>query len=396
MRIKQNNIVKFFLVLALSVTLSLTCVGYGTSQNISGYSQEAEHLLAVWSDYIGVLDKMYASELWALDYVETYLESGSWTDLTKARTACIASARYLTELSMTVEDLSEEEYLALADEGIDTGYQKQDFSSLADSLKIAHMFIRDRLLESLECDVFYEDSMDILKEEVKVERETIFCMCRYDCYETNYLLLTLGDDTVSKEYWSDMQEKYPALSIGRSDWLDTEEELKAAVDKSLDEYEDAILMRSHLISLLNADLSEMEQIVANDDLDALVESAYIMSDLPELLPFPIWYSLETTKYLSMIVAEDGSVSYPESGDNLADENYGMYIQTEGVSEEDIDAYVEYAGNYAEYTWKEEDSAVWHIMMKDYHIKIELEDNMATILFHGEDITFAPVWYIQLQ
>lgn len=396
MRIKQNHIITYFLTLVLTVTLSLTYVGCGTSQNTSGYSQEAEHLLAVWSDYIGVLDKMYASELWALDYVETYLESGSWTDLTKARTACIASARYLKELSMTEEDLSEEEYMTLANAGIDTGYQKQNFSSLTDTLEDAHTFIRNRMLESLECDVFYEGSIDGLREEAKVQREAISCMCRYTCYETNYLLLSLGDNTVSEEYWSSMQEKYPALSIECDDWLDTEEELKVAADKSLDEYEDTILMRSRLLSMLNADLYEMKQIIENNDLDGLTKSAYIMSELPELLPMPIWYSTETTGYLSVILAEDGSVAYPESGDQLEDADYGMYIQAEGVSEEDIDAYMELAGNYAEYTWKEEDSAAWYIMMPDYNVKMEWEDNTATILFNGEDITFAPAWYIQLQ
>lgn len=218
---------------------------------------------------------------------------------------------------------------------IDAGYQSQAFSSLADTLEDAHRSIRDDLLESLECNVFDDSSIDILKEKVKVQRESISCMCRYDCYETNYLLLTLGDDTVSKEFWSSVQEKYPALSTGCDDWLDTEEELKAAADKSLDEYEDTILMQSRLISMLSADLYEMEQIIVNGNLEALTEPAYLMSGLPELLPLPSWYSPETTGYLSVILAEDGSVTYPESGDNLADANYGIYIQVEGVSEEDI-------------------------------------------------------------
>lgn len=392
----MKNIFKRNLILIMAAVLFLQFMGCGASKDTSGYSQEAEHLLAVWSDYIGVLDKMYASEQWALDYANTYLESCKWPDLTKARTACIASARYLTELSMTEEDLSEEEYLVLAEAGIDTGYQKESISSIADTLEGEHMFIRDRLLEGLECDVFYEGSIDILKEEVKVQREIISCMCRYTCYETNYLLLTLGDDTVSEEYWSSMKEKYPALSAGCADWLDSEEELGAEADKSLDEYEDTILKRSDLISMLSADLYEMKQIAQNHDLEALIASASIMFELPDLLPMPIWYSAETTGYLSVILEEDGSVSYPESGDELADVNYGMYIQVEDVSEEDIDTYLELAKNYAEYTWKEEDSATWYIMMPDYNVKIDWKDNMATMLFHGEDITFAPGWYIWLQ
>ena len=50
--------------------------------------------------------------------------------LAKARTACIASARYLSELSMTEDDLPEEEYLILAEMGIDTGYQSVEFASV--------------------------------------------------------------------------------------------------------------------------------------------------------------------------------------------------------------------------------------------------------------------------
>lgn len=92
--------------------------------------QAVQHLLTVWSDHLDILEKMYASELWALDYVEAYLESGDWKDLVRARTACIASARYLSELSMTEEDLSEEEYLVLAERGIDTGYQSVEFASV--------------------------------------------------------------------------------------------------------------------------------------------------------------------------------------------------------------------------------------------------------------------------
>ena len=424
MKNKRKYNFKNIMIFAVAAAFSIQLVGCSASQEQEtfGCRQEAEHLLAVWSDYIGALDKMYASELWAMDYADNYLESGNWADLTKARTACIASARYLTELSMTEEDLSEEEYLALANAGIDTGYQKADISSITDSLEEAHGFIRDRLLEGLECDVFYKGSIDILKEEVKVQRDCISCMCKYACYETNYLLVTLGDDVVPEDYWSSMQEKYPALSTGRAEWLDAEGELRLATDQCLDEYEDTILRQSDLISMMNADLYEMKQIVENNDLEALLASASTMSDLPELLPMPIWYDAEKTGYLSVILEEDGSVAYPESGDDLTDADYGMYIQVEDVSEEEIAAYMELAENYAQYTWKKEDGAVqnnvsrhysarmgigcnaqrhvrsmstWYIMMPDYNVKIEWEDNHATILFNGEDITFAPIWYIWL-
>lgn len=363
-----------------------------TSEN-NDVKNASEHLLVLWSDYLRVLDQMYASELWALDYVDAYLESGDWKELTKARTACIASARYLTELSMTEEDLSEEEYLTLAGAGIDTGYQTIEILSLADALEEAHLVIRKQLLQDLEGGIFYESSVETMKEQVALQREYIACMCRYTCNETNYLLLSLGDNVMSDAYWSSMQENYPALSIGCTDWIDTEAELKALEDAYLDEYEEIILKHSELLSGMNADLYRMKQIIQNGELEKLMESVYSMTNVPELLPIPEWYNPEYVGYLSFIAAEDGSVVYPESGDELPDANYGMYIQITDISEEEIEDYINTVKDTAQLAWKGENSSSWYIAMSEYQVKIDLEGDTATCLFSGEDITFAPIWYI---
>ena len=196
----------------------------------SDVEQAVQHLLTVWSDHLDVLENTYASELWALDYVEVYLESGDWKDLVKARTACIASARYLSELSMTEEDLSEEEYLILAEKGIDTGYQSAEFASVPVFAEEAHNIIRNQLLVGLEGDIYLENSIRALRERVSAERESISVLCQYICVETNYLLLTLGDDARSEPYWSAMKENYPALASGQAQWCADEKDLEAAAD----------------------------------------------------------------------------------------------------------------------------------------------------------------------
>ena len=162
----------------------------GMPSGDSDVEQAVQHLLTVWSDHLDVLENTYASELWALDYVEVYLESGDWKDLVKARTACIASARYLSELSMTEDDLSEEEYLILAEKGIDTGYQSAEFASVPFFAEEAHNIIRNQLLVGLEGDIYLENSIRALRERVSAERESISVLCQYICVETNYLLLT--------------------------------------------------------------------------------------------------------------------------------------------------------------------------------------------------------------
>lgn len=359
----------------------------------SDVEQAVQHLLTVWSDHLDVLENTYASELWALDYVEVYLESGDWKDLVKARTACIASARYLSELSMTEEDLSEEEYLILAEKGIDTGYQSAEFASVPVFVEEAHNIIRNQLLVGLEGDIYLENSIRALKERVSAERESISVLCQYICVETNYLLLTLGDDARSEPYWSAMKENYPALASGQAQWCADEKDLEAAADACMDQYEDIVSRQADFVSGAEAELFHMTQIVENEDLEALVASAHTMEHVPDLLPYPEWYDPHTTGYLSVVIGEDGSVAYPESGDSLGDGQYGVYMQAEGVTEEDIAKYIYTAKNYAFDVWSSEDGEAWYIRMPEYTVKMDCEGDTATIFFNGEDVTFAPVWYL---
>lgn len=354
--------------------------------------QVRQHLLTVWSDHLDVLEKMYASELWALDYVDAYLESGDWNDLVRARAACIASARYLSELSMTEEDLTEEEYLILADAGLDTSYQTVEFASVSVFVEEAHNVIRNQLLERLESDIYFEGTVESLKEQSSAERDSMAVMCQYVDLETNYLLLSLGDDTNAKTYWSSMRENYPVLSSEQAEWCAVASELEAAGEACMDQYEEIVMRQSEIVSRAEAQLYQMTQIVKNEDREALLASVRTMTSQPDLLPCPEWYDPQTTGYLSIITGEDGSVIYPESGDDLGDGQYGVYMQVENVAEEDIAAYMDTVISCAIDAWKSEDDGAWYIRMPDYNVQIECEDDTATILFHGEDVTFAPVWY----
>ncbi|MDE7000276.1 MAG: hypothetical protein K2P73_08260 [Lachnospiraceae bacterium] len=359
----------------------------------SDIEQAVQHLLTVWSDHLDILEKMYASELWALDYVEAYLESGDWKDLVRARTACIASARYLSELSMTEDDLSEEEYLVLAERGIDTGYQSVEFASVPVFVDEAHNVIRNQLLVGLECDIYLENAIEALRERISAEKDSISVMSQYICITTNYLLVTLGDDAVSEPYWSALREHYPVLASRQVQWSANESELEAAADACMDRYEDIVCRQADLVSGAEAELFHMTQIVEEENLEALAASAHSMVNVPDLLPYPEWYDPHTSGYLSVLIGEDGSVTYPESGDDLGDGQYGVYMQAEGVTEEQAAAYIDIARRYVLDAWKAEDSGSWYIRMPDYDVKIDCEGEMATIFFNGEDVTFAPVWYL---
>ncbi|MBT9779671.1 hypothetical protein GPL15_24660 [Clostridium sp. MCC353] len=354
-----------------------------------------KHLLDMWSDYLQLLDKIYASQLWAFDYVEHYVNSGDWNDLAKARTACIASAHYLSELAMTEEDLTEEEYLILADAGIDIAYQTDKAKSIQESQEEAHRLIREFILEYLETHIFYSRRVDLLNKQISINREYIQCMSEYECATVNYMLLSLEDERLAQDYWTAMPEKYPALCRGYRDWIGNEKDLMDAGDAYLDGLDAVILKQSDLTSGLEAELYTMNQIIENKDAEKLLSSAFIMKNTPELLPMPEWYDPQTAGYLSFVLNPDGSIRYPESGDVLEDEAYGMYIQITELAEEDIDWYIGVVKDLGQDAWRLEGENKWYIRMPDYNVQISLENGTAALIFNGQDVTFAPPWYLKL-
>lgn len=388
-----------WLALVTALVLFVTgCASAGEGDSVQEKSGEAEqapeHLLTVWSDYLQVLEKMYSSELWALDYVDTCLESGDWKDLEKARTACIAAAQYIDGLSMTEKDLDTEEYLALANAGVDTSYQSMEFTAVPNTLDIAAQTMGQRFLGDLEGNIFFKSTVDRLKETSSVQREMISYMTQYTCIMTNYLLVSLKDEEVSQNYWSSMQEAYPTLVTGALDWMDEEGDLEKATQECLDEYGKISLKYSNILASAEADLYNLEQIMKKNDKAALIASAQQMTNVPALLPIPSWYTPQSSEYQSFRTAKDGSAAVPAPGEKLPDEPYEVSVRNEGVNVEAVEAYVSSIEKYADSIKREPDSNTWYIAMPDYSIQLDWEEQVVTALFSGQDVTFAPEWYLE--
>lgn len=356
--------------------------------------EATEHLLTVWFDYLRVREEMYASELWALDYVDKYLRTGKWDDLSKARTACIASVRFLSDLSMEEEDLSDEEYAVLAKVGMDVSFQSEQLRSIETDLEDTHGFVRNRILESLEESIFFSSTVERLKKGIALERELCSCWFESECNTLNYLLLMVEDKEKAEDYWEDFLEKYPLLASERSEWNDNESELERQEGQCLDSIQEIVLGKAELEAAMQADLYELEQAIEKGDGIDWKKLSFAMSNTPVLLPMPEWYDSETAGYLSFTKDNEGNVVYPESGDKLTDDSYGVYIEIEGISGEKLNTYVDLVRNMVQGAQIMENKEGWSIMMPDYSVQISLEDDTATLIFSGQDVTFAPVWYFE--
>ena len=359
--------------------------------------QAVEHLLTVWSDYLRVYEEINASALWALQYIEVYLDSADWNDLMRARAACIACADDLEELAMTEQDLTEEEYAALEDAGIDTTYQPAEFESVSAYQSDLKDLIQKRLLEALIGDIYLESNIGILGKEASIDKDYINYTGQYCCLTTNYLLLTLKDEERAKAYWSEAQTKYPTLFADAYEWMDEQEILMQKTEAVFADYEEILLALSDTTADLTASLYEMQQIAESKDTEKLFEKAHKMTNVPALLPAPEWYTPEAASYRSFLIEEatetDMRLTFPKPGDELSDGTYGMQIEIENISAEEIAAYMASIEKLVQRTWKSEDSDTWNLIMPDYQVRIVRKGQATTILIAGQDEIFAPSWYI---
>lgn len=280
----------------------------------------------------------------------------------------------------------------MAKAGMDVSFQSEQLRTIENDLEESHTFVRNRLLESLEEDIFFSNSVERLKEDIALEREYLSYWLESECNTLNYLLLTMKDKEKAEEYWENFLEKYPTLARESLKWNDSKSEMEKQEDQCLDNIQEILIDRADLEAAMQADIYELEQIIEKGDGGTWKNISLAMNNMPVLLLTPEWYDSEAAGYLSFTKDEEGNVVYPESGDNLTDDFYGVYIEIEGVSEKEIDAYIELVRNITQEVKKIEGKE-WNIMMPDYSVQISLQDNIATLIFYGRDVTFAPAWYL---
>ena len=357
-------------------------------------SQAKEHLLTVWADYLSVMEAAYSSELWALDYVDRFAASGTWQDLSRARAACVTAAGAVAGLSMTEEDLTDGEYLILFQAGIDTEYQSMEFASAPDAAEDVRSEIRTQLLEDLESGIFTAGGMEILAEKAALYREGASLLCQYYCCATNYMLLSLKDPDRAEQFRSEMADRYPVLMASGYEWVEDEDAALSSADEILDSYQLNISARTSVLSGMSADLYDLEQLLEAGDPEAMAQAAAPISGHPHLLPAPGWYDPMTAGYLAVTVGEEGSISYPAVGEELTEDVYSAYLQISDVADDEVQQYIDRLAEEGILAWKSDSGENWYIDTGEYQVSFSRQEEGAlTILFYGQDVTFAPEWYL---
>lgn len=231
---RQENAKQDFFVSAVSVLKAIEESGESApisptiltplpTENEEARSQAMEDVRST----LGYYDTLISNTLWALDYVDDFVQHNSWESLLKARAACAAAAESYDPESLPTPQLPEDEFRALLEKRLLTELESEEAAAdYADTAALAYdryyyhysdndIFSMSFFIQLLECDAFRSATLPILENASAQCRIRIEKLSRSLCARTNSLLYILGDHSL----WYALPADFPAVAEGMSRWV---------------------------------------------------------------------------------------------------------------------------------------------------------------------------------
>ena len=346
-----------------------------------GFYTARQRMMEIWSEYLAVMDELCDTQEWTYEAVEAFLENEDWESLEEARRACAATLQDLNgmeERAGSLEDLSEEDYDILYDRGIDISYQSMILASCRAYVQETGTLLRRAYQAGLESYLAYSGAeREEMKDMLVISREKSRMQARYDCLTTNYLLLSLGEDEVTRDFWDAMSEKFSSLCKDKDEWIGSETDLLSDSQKLEDEMLELTSGVYRILASRKAAMDEAEEFADAKDGAFFLEQYEGLPGSPALLPAPDWYKPFQAEFF-YIQKMEGSCAA---------------VRVEDVTREEVSRYVEGVTKYALQTEENPEEGTWQIDMGDYQVLFSQEDTAVTVCFEGADNTFAPAGII---
>lgn len=374
------------LILALMLAVILIAAAPSAAADAPEVIRAKADMLQLWTDYLYYRQLHSMANTWAYSYIETFLNSREWTDLSRARSVCIGAVEYLKgleERAKSLTMLSDEDIAALNSAEIDNSYIAVEIENYLWVLEQDRQILESNYRVRLEnLDEMSSSDLEIFGSQVKLKRSMQKLTNESLCNQTNYLLAGLNRPEIAQEYWDALPEVYPAIFSERCEWLDNDDLIYAEasrISKEWDKLED-----------------ENAKITAAQTAQELKPNApaqeFPVKNPPQLLPSPSWYNSARTIIYNFYEQEDGTYSPLELNAEPPQKPVSVSMYIGNVGEADYAAYIEQLREqgFAPYRVNNE----WVVSFPDYYVIIEYDAGTVSIQFIDEDITFAPQWAIQ--
>ena len=355
------------------------------------------NLFSDWSGCLKFNDLIYGDMLWALSYIEEFMENPTWDNLQIARTALAAAEESIrsctaAELSMTTED-----YLTMVEAGYDVSVVEVEAGLLEtyqDTLLLDCMNLRNGLYS----EIFWQPTFDALAAQIGFMRKRCETELCYLDITTEFLIVTMNNAEKTELLRTYIADYCPALTAQHAELPADIDALYTLAAETIDTYRKTVEEESEFVGDSQALAYRMEDIMAGGDTTELQKDAVAIEGLPLTLPWPGWDIVEAD-YAYYYFAEDGSPVSPAARETLTAKPDQCAIVSNSVREEDFLTYIEYLdmiGVPGENAAQETGTYSYQYLFTEYTFVIEWKNETVSIYMLKQPFCFAPEWYLLAQ
>ena len=390
---------KVFPLLLVLFMLVSALAGCSPSENdgpgLSGKeTEEIEHkLLSDWFDYLFFIDRDSADTLWAISYMEHFLDNTTWDALQCARMAVSSASAYIENREKPEESMTMEDYNTLTRQGKDVSFVQIDFLSVEGT----RQQLLDVLLNisiDLESGVFWQPDCKTMREDLQVHRKILETEMAQLATVTDFLLLSLESQELVGRFRSFTEENCPTLSA----YLDSTEQSQDALEKKAtllaDKLEELNYALSEIVGKKRANLKDYADLINAGDWEALRQDSTKIEGLPLLLPLPDWDGdTQTTCYW---LDADGAVSIPGEAEVIDRPPDRCVFLCDGMTEEMFTQYIDLLsslGYEASMADTDTDSRTVFYELGESQMMLSWTPYTAEIAMLKNPICFVPFWYL---
>lgn len=380
---------KRLLVTAIVLILG-TLTACAPKSRQTSLQEEKVALRADWEACLEVSEIRFGQLHWAYDYIEVYAQDNSWDSLLKARAACAAAIQSLRQLSPQEMTMSQEQYQALIEAGIEADVAAMECENL--SAGITQSIDTLNMLETiLQDDIYFTESVEILTDRVSVGRQIVRDECGYLCLTTNYLLLQMQEEGL----WEEMEIRYPTIAACRDRWYSETEPIMSACGAVLEDLQSQQIWLSEFLGVSDYTLKIVEDAAASGDVSRLAKQMNHVTGVPAYIPFPSSFAESPVQCFYLTVdAQTGQQQLADSPEALSQVPSACYLLFGGIDLEAVDRYRQRLEFWGLNTDWDEEACRLRVTSGESQMLLEWTQSETTICLTNPVACLIPELYLQ--
>lgn len=332
---------------------------------------------------------------WVAEAFERFNSKRTWENLQAARAALWIARRDIERLSIPQPEMTSADRIAMMTRGADLSFMSNLATEFkAEQITALNTFVN--LNTAIMYDVFLRTDWDICMSNIRILKQQLECNMQYTANITDLALTVINDKQAAKKFRTLLDEHCPNILAHMNTATMSQEKLEEAINKILNRMEELAVKNSEIISAANYRLDFMRDVLKNNDLHKLAEDLTEISGMPDILPYPAWFTAKNYECAYYWREKDGSLRSPKAGTQLQGVPDVLRIRTSGISLEAVQEYTRELKNLGlTFNGTSNDNEVV-CQYGESCFTISWKDDTATILFIESPACIVPRWYIPVK